>query len=283
MATVGLLHPGEMGAAVGGCLVSVGHEVLWDPAGRSRASTGRALASELTGVTFDRLIARSSVIFSVCPPHAALDVARQVASAGYTGVYVDANAISVATAEQVSAAVTAAGATYVDGGIIGMPPEVPGHTRLYLSGPQADQVRALFGRSRLDARIAEGPLYAASSVKMAYAAWTKGSAALLLAARALARASGVERTLLAEWSLSQTGLGEQSERSAAAAAAKGWRWVAEMEEIAASMAAAGLPAGFHEAAADVYDRAARAEVPATRRPATPEPPSTLDTVISALM
>ena len=283
MATVGLLHPGEMGAAVGGCLVSVGHEVLWDPAGRSRASTGRALAAELTGVTFDRLIARSSVILSVCPPHAALDVARQVASAGYGGSYVDANAISVATAEQVSAVVTAAGATYVDGGIIGMPPEVAGHTRLYLSGPHAAEVRALFGRSRLDARIAEGPLYAASSVKMAYAAWTKGSAALLLAARALARASGVERTLLTEWSLSQQALGEQSERSASAAAAKGWRWVAEMEEIAASMAAAGLPAGFHEAAADIYDRASHAEVPAVRRPAAPAPPSAIDTVMSALM
>jgi len=283
MATVGLLHPGEMGAAVGGCLVSVGHEVLWDPAGRSRASTGRALAAGLTGVTFDRLIARSSVILSVCPPHAALDVARQVASAGYAGRYVDANAISVATAEQVCAVVTAAGATYVDGGIIGMPPEVAGDTRLYLSGPHAAEVRILFSRSRLDARIAEGPLYAASSVKMAYAAWTKGSAALLLAARALARASGVEQTLLTEWSLSQQALGEQSERSAAAAAAKGWRWVAEMEEIAASMAAAGLPAGFHEAAADIYDRAARAEMPAAHRPAAPEPPSTLDTVMSALM
>src|SRR3984957_14826108 len=284
MATVGLLHPGEMGAAVGGCLVTVGHEVLWDPAGRSRASTGRALAAELTGVAFDRLIARSSVVLSICPPHAALDVAHQVASAGYSGLYVDANAISVATAEQVCAIVTTAGATYVDGGIIGMPPEVAGHTRLYLSGPHAAEVRPLFSRSRLDARIAEGPLYAASSVKMGYAAWTKGSAALLLAARALARASGVERTLLTEWSMSQQALGEQSERSASAAAAKGWRWVAEMEEIAASMAAAGLPAGFHEAAADIYDRASQADAPATRRPAPPaEPASTLDTVIASLM
>jgi len=282
MATVGLLHPGEMGAAVGGALVSVGHEVLWDPAGRSRASTGRAMAAGLTGVTWDRLIAKSSVIMSVCPPHAALDVARQVAAAGYTGLYVDANAISVATAEQVSAVVTAAGATYVDGGIIGPPPESAGHTRLYLSGPQAGRVRPLFNRSPLDARIAEGPLYAASSVKMAYAAWTKGSSALLLAARALARASGVERTLLAEWSLSQPALGKQSERSAAAAAAKGWRWVAEMEEIAASMAAAGLPSGFHEAAADIYDRASRAEPAANRRPAAAEPPSILDTILSAL-
>jgi 3-hydroxyisobutyrate dehydrogenase-like beta-hydroxyacid dehydrogenase len=283
MATVGLLHPGEMGAAVGGCLVSVGHEVLWDPAGRSRATTGRALAADLTGVAFGRLIAKSSVILSICPPHAALDVARQVAAAGYTGCYVDANAISVATAEQVAGIVAAAGAAYVDGGIIGQPPEAAGHTRLYLSGPRADEVRVLFNRSRLDARVAEGPLYAASTVKMAYAAWTKGSSALLLAARALARAGGVERTLLAEWSLSQKALGQQSEGAAGAAAAKGWRWVAEMEEIAASMAAAGLPSGFHEAAADIYDRASRAETPATRRPAATEPPSTLDSIMSALM
>jgi 3-hydroxyisobutyrate dehydrogenase-like beta-hydroxyacid dehydrogenase len=281
MATVGLLHPGEMGAAVGGCLVSVGHEVLWDPAGRSRATTGRALAAGLTGVGFGRLVAKSAVIVSVCPPHAAVDIARQVADAGYAGCYVDANAISVATAEQVCAIVTAGGATYVDGGIIGPPPEAAGHTRLYLSGPHAHEVRPLFHRSVLDARIAEGSRYAASSVKMAYAAWTKGSSALLLAARALARASGVERTLLSEWQLSQPSLTAQSERSAGLAASKGWRWVAEMEEIAASMAAAGLPEGFHEAAADVYDRAARAGAPAGRPTAAAG--ETLDTIMSALM
>ena len=284
MATIGLLHPGEMGAAVGGCLVSVGHEVLWDPAGRSRASTGRALAAGLTGVTFDALIKRSSVILSICPPHAALDVAAQVAGTGYAGVYVDANATSVATAGQVAGIVAAAGASYVDGAIIGMPPEVAGHTRLYLAGPRANEVRLLFGRSALDARIADGSPYAASAVKMAYAAWTKGSSALLLAARALARAGGVERTLLAEWALSQPALAQRSEDAAASAAAKGWRWVAEMEEIAASMTAAGLPAGFHQAAADIYDRAAQADAPATRRQAPPEEPvSTLDSVISALM
>jgi 3-hydroxyisobutyrate dehydrogenase-like beta-hydroxyacid dehydrogenase len=284
MATVGLLHPGEMGASVGGCLVSVGHEVLWDPAGRSRASTGRALAAELTGVTFDRLIERSSVILSICPPHVALDVAAQVAATGYAGIYVDANAISVASAEQVSGIVTAAGASYVDGGIIGPPPEIAGHTRFYLSGPRASEVRVLFGRSALDARIADGPLYAASTVKMAYAAWTKGSSALLLAARTLARAGGVERTLLAEWALSQPALAERSEGAASAAAAKGWRWIAEMEEIAASMNAAGLPPGFHEAAAEIYDRASQASgSPAARRPAAEPPASTLDTVISGLM
>jgi 3-hydroxyisobutyrate dehydrogenase-like beta-hydroxyacid dehydrogenase len=291
MATVGLLHPGEMGAAVGGCLVSAGHEVLWDPAGRSRASTGRALAAELTGVALPVLVSRSAVIVSVCPPHAALDVARQVAAAGFAGVYVDANAISVATATQVASVVEAAGASYVDGGIVGPPPESGGHTRLYLSGPRAGEVRGLFGQSALDARIADGPLFAASAVKMAYAAWTKGTGALLLAVRALARAEGVERTLLAEWGLSQPALGAQSERSAAAAAAKGWRWVAEMEEIAASMAAAGLPAGFHEAAAEIFDRAARADAARADAAAaraqvatgSRDADSALDTVMSALV
>jgi len=281
MATVGLLHPGEMGAAVGGCLVTAGHTVLWDPAGRSRATTGRALAAELTGTSLDSVVSRSSVIFSVCPPHAALDVARQIAATGFGGVYVDANAISVATAARVASAVTAAGAAYVDGGIIGPPPENTGRTRLYLCGERAAEVRALFTRSALDARIAEGAHgepYAASAVKMAYAAWTKGTGALLLACRALARAEGVEATLLEEWRLSQPALRAQSERSADAAAAKGWRWVAEMEEIAASMAAAGLPPGFHQAAAEIFDRAAHADEPS----AGVAPGAGLDTVLSAL-
>jgi hypothetical protein len=90
---------------------------------------------------------------------------------------------------------------------------------------------------------------------MAYAAWTKGSAALLLTVRALARAEGVEDVLLAEWAGSQPGLGKRSDGAAGAATRKGWRWVAEMEEIAATMAGAGLPDGFHQGAAEVYRRA----------------------------
>ena len=89
---------------------------------------------------------------------------------------------------------------------------------------------------------------------MAYASWTKGSAALLLTARALARAEGVESALLEEWGISQPGLETAVGAANESAAAKGWRWVGEMEEIAAAMAAAGLPEGFHQAAAGVYGR-----------------------------
>jgi hypothetical protein len=112
---------------------------------------------------------------------------------------------------------------------------------------------------------------------MAYAAWTKGTAALILAIRALAHAEGVEETLLSEWEQSQPTLAGRSYSAAQSAAAKGWRWVAEMEEIAATMAAAGLPPGFHRAAAAIYNR-----VP---HPTTPPPTSelTLKTVIDALL
>ena len=252
--TVGLLHPGEMGAAVGQCLAGAGHRVLWAPEGRSPASAARAEAAGLTAA--DRglagLVRQADVIVSVCPPHAALDIARQVA--GFGGVYVDANAISPVTAREVAGLVEAGGASYVDGGIIGTPPVVPGFIRLYLSGARAGEIQRLFAGSEVDARVIDGALRAASAVKMAYASWTKGSAALLLAARALARAEGVEETLLAEWSISQPGLDERSARAAESATAKGWRWIAEMEEIAATMAAAGLPGGFHQAAAEVYRR-----------------------------
>ncbi len=220
-----------------------------------------------------------------------------MAAAGFTGVYADANAISPGTARQVRAAVEAAGGCYVDGGIVGPPPGPaapgggtgeagPGGTRLYLAagpagadqGGPAAQVAALFEGTPLKPEILRNEnRTAASALKMAYAAWTKGSAALILGARALARAEGVEDSLLAEWALSQPGLDRRSLGAARSAAAKGWRWAGEMEEISASMTADGLPGGFHEAAAEVFRRsssgpgAARPQAAAVAGPDGPPP------------
>jgi len=249
--TIGLLHPGEMGAAVGQCLAGAGHRVLWVPEGRSAATRERAAEAGLEGCGWAEMAARSDVIVSICPPGAALEVARAVAGTGFGGLYLDANAVSPATAGEVAGIVKPAG--FADGGIIGTPPVMPGFIRLYLSGDRTGEVRALFDGTAVDARLVPAP-GSASAVKMAYASWTKGSAALLLAARALARADGVEQVLLEEWGISQPGLERRSEAANASAAAKGWRWVAEMEQIAATMAAAGLPEGFHQAAAGVYGR-----------------------------
>ena len=267
---IGLLHPGEMGAAVGGCLTVLGHTVRWASAGRGPATAARARQAGLTDAgTIGELARQSDVILSVCPPHAAAEMARSVAAtatagaaaAGFRGVFVDANAVSPATSRAIAGIVEAGGASYVDGGIIGLPPGQAGGTRLYLSGPRAGEIRDLFAGTGIEARITGGGVGAASAVKMAYAAWTKGTAALLLAAQALASAEGVQDTLLAEWALSQPDLAGRVRGAARSAGTKGWRWAAEMEEIASSMAAAGLPPGFHQAAAEVFRRLPRAASP----------------------
>jgi 3-hydroxyisobutyrate dehydrogenase-like beta-hydroxyacid dehydrogenase len=239
--TVGLLHPGAMGAAIGGRLTRAGREVLWASEGRSEATAARARAAGLRDArTVAEVAARGEVVLSICPPHGALDVARAVGDFG--GLYVDANAVSPRTAAEIRPLV----GRYVDGGIIG-PPSDP---RLYLSGAEADAVaQALVGVTT--AVLGDDPV-AASALKMAYAGWTKGSAALLLTVRAAARAYGVEDALIAEWEHSLPALPDRSVQAGRSADEKGWRWVAEMEEIAATMAAAGLPDGFHAAAAEVF-------------------------------
>ncbi len=256
---IGLLHPGEMGAVVGHCLVQRGYQVLWASQSRGPDTAARASAAGLTDIgTIAELAGAADVVLSICPPHAALDVATSIANAGtFRSLYVDANAVSPQTSERIANVITAADATYVDGGIIGPPPTSPGHTRLYLSGDEAGRAQELFAGTNVDARIVTAGPYSASSVKMAYAAWTKGSSALLLTALALAEAEGVADDLRAEWALSQPALETRAHGAANSAAKKGWRWVAEMEEIAATMASAGLPAGFHQAAAQVYRREPR--------------------------
>ncbi len=275
LGVIGLLHPGQMGAAVGQCLTGAGHVVLWASEGRGPETAARALDAGLEDVgTAAEMADRAAAILSVCPPHAALDMSWAVQ--GFSGIFVDANAIAPATAREIARMIEDGGGSYVDGGIIGQPPAAGGSTRLYLSGSRAAEVRELFDGSPLSARVVAGGTTAASAVKMAYAAWTKGSGSLLLTARALARAEGVEEVLLAEWAESQPALKERSAGAAQSASAKGWRWVGEMEEIAASMAAAGLPDGFHQAAAEVFRRAPHA------RPAAPAG-DIVNTVLTALI
>jgi 3-hydroxyisobutyrate dehydrogenase-like beta-hydroxyacid dehydrogenase len=272
--TIGLLHPGEMGAALAAVLRGAGYTVVWASAGRSAASTRRAGEAGLDDAgTVAELSRRSGVILSVCPPHAALDVAREVA--GFAGVFVDANAVSPATSQAVGEVIADAGGTYVDGGIVGSAPTAPGTTRLYLSGAGAPAVAGLFAGTIVDARVLSDRIGDASAMKMVYAAWTKGAAALLLDVRALAREAGLEEALLADWHESLPELPGQSLQAARSAAAKGWRWTAEMEEIASTFAAAGLPDGFHLAAAEIFRRSPRLDDPRADE-------STLDGVMRGL-
>lgn len=255
--TVGILHPGAMGSQVGAALRVGKSRVLWCPEGRSQATRSRAEKAGLEGVdTVDSFLRRVEIVFSVCPPSAAVALAEQVAGAGYQGLYVDANAVAPATARKIGEVLTAAGIEFVDGGLIGPPPVRAGSTRLYLSGDRSSELTKLFAESPLEAITIEGGPGAASALKMAYAAWTKSSAAMLTAIRALAVHEGVEAPLLDEWNLSQSGIAARSEAGARMTAPKAWRFEGEMEEIAATFADAGLPEGFHQAAGEIYRRLA---------------------------
>jgi len=235
--TVGVLHPGEMGAAIGNALVAAGQEVLWASDGRSDATRARAARFEDVQ-TVAELAARSDVVVSVVPPHGALDVAADFET--YGGIYVDANAIAPETAQAIRVP------RFVDGGIVGGPPA----PRLYLSGDDAGTVASLFDGSPVEALV----VVDASAVKAAYASWTKVTAALLLAIRDYARARGVEDVLYEEWAQSQPGLADRLAAAERSADAKGWRWIGEMDELARAFEAAGLPSGFHSGASAVYGR-----------------------------
>ena len=253
--TVGLLHPGEMGSAVGATLVAGGGRVLWSPEGRSPATRTRAMELGLEdGGSPARVTAAAGVVVSVTPPHAALAQARAVAALGFRGIYVDANAVAPATSRAIGEVLEAAGARFVDGGIIGPANRKPGAARIYLSGPAAAEVAPLFSSGPIDAHVLTGPAGAASALKVAFAGWNKPSQGLLAAIRAYAIAEGVDAALLAEWKISMPDVPARSERAVHDNARKAWRFVGEMEEIAQAFAAVGLPSGFHEAAADIYRR-----------------------------
>ena len=251
--TLLLLHPGAMGASIGAALTGNGHDVRWVSQGRSDATRERAHAAGLRAVAAldDAMTVEAAI--SVCPPHAAVELAEALGERGFAGTYVDGNAVSPATAARVASLF---GERYVDGGIIGPPAWRANATRFYLSGPRAGAVADLFEGSLVDARAIGQEATTASALKMCYAAFTKGSSALLLGVRALAERNGVSDELLAEWDISQPGLAARSAATAKSTSPKAWRFEGEMREIAATFAEAGLPAEFHEGAAKIYERMA---------------------------
>ena len=247
---VGFLHPGLMGETLAkNCSTTK----LWASAGRSDQTRTRAESRGMTDVgALAEMVDKADAIVSICPPGAAAELASAVAEAGFQGLYIDANAISPATARAIAERFE----HFVDGSVIGPPAHKRGTTRLYLSGSRATEVAAWYDGSALDARVIGEEQGAASALKMAYASWTKIGSAMNLAIRALAQAEGVDAALVDEWNISQPGMVDRSELVAAAVSPKAWRFTGEMEQIAASFSAAGLPAGFAEAAHEIYKRMA---------------------------
>jgi 3-hydroxyisobutyrate dehydrogenase-like beta-hydroxyacid dehydrogenase len=166
------------------------------------------------------------------------------------------------------------GASFVDGGIIGGPAWKPGGTRLYLSGKDAAVAASCFSAGPLETHVMEGSVGKASALKMCFAAYTKGTSALLCGILATAENLGVREELAAQWSRKDSDFAEQTGQRVRRVTAKAWRFVGEMEEIAATFNEAGIPGDFHTAAASIYRRIAHFK----GSPATPS----LEEVLEAL-
>ncbi len=276
--TIGILHPGTMGISVAASALQSGHQVCYASAGRSNATLVRAAEHGLHNLeTLPALCAACSIIISVCPPYAAGDLAEQVLACGFSGLYLDANAISPGASRRIGELLTSAGIAFVDGGVIGGPAWTPGETWLYLSGPEPDSKRitACFSAGLLEVRFIGQEVGRASALKMCYAAYTKGTTALLTSILALSESLGVRDDLYAQWERDDPGFPARTGTRARRVTSKAWRFAGEMDEIAETFEAENLPGGFHRAAGDIYRRLARFKTSENLPP--------LDEVLAALL
>ncbi|MGW4200938.1 DUF1932 domain-containing protein [Streptomyces sp. NPDC004726] len=255
MTTLTVLHPGAMGTAIAAQARTAGHTVLWVPDGRTTATRERAAAAGLTScATLAEALNASDVVLSICPPQAAEDVAVTVASNGYNGVFVDANAISPRRMERIAHTVRPA-PTVLDGAIFGPPPTAGKQCRLYLAGDEQAMapVRSVFQNTAVHVRTAGKDIGAASALKASFANFQKSARTLAGVSHALADTHGVADLLTEEAGrmvseiLSDPGY-------LPSVAARAWRWAPEMLEIADTLRAAGLPTELAEATASVMTR-----------------------------
>jgi putative dehydrogenase len=256
---VAIIAPGAMGSAVGKRLVDHGIDVMAPLEGRSEASKARAREAGMMAVSDDGM-ATSDMVLSIIPPGEALPLAERLAPllarSAKRPIYVDCNAVNPETVDRISAVVVNAGLRFVDAGIIG-PPPAPGNTgpAFYASGHDASRFATLT-QYGLDVRVIDGPVGAASALKMSYAGITKGFTALGAVMMLAATRAGTAEALHSELAQSQPALLAWLTRQVPRMYSKAYRWVAEMEEISGFVDEDAAGHRLFEGAADLYRRLA---------------------------
>lgn len=252
---IGILHPGEMGAAIAASACNSGMDVYWCSEGRSAATLERANSLGLNALpSLQSLCDTCDLLISVCPPHAALELAELVMACNFQGIYADVNAVSPTTVTTIASKLEKAGIEVVDGGIIGLPPVTRGTTWLYLSGKAAATVMDCFDAGPLETVVLSDRIGQASGLKICFAANSKGKAALHTAILAAADNMGVRDALENQWDIFNPGFTAKSHGRIRQVARKSWRFTGEMKEIAATLESNGLPREFFDAAAEIYER-----------------------------
>jgi 3-hydroxyisobutyrate dehydrogenase-like beta-hydroxyacid dehydrogenase len=258
--TIAVLAPGAMGSAVARRLNDHGARVLTQLASRSQATVERAAAAGMIAAS-DPEIAAADIILSIVPPGEAVALAERlagvIADSPKKPVFVDCNAVNVATVERIAGIIAPAGAPFVDAGIIGPPPrpDTKG-TVFYVSGASAGKVADL-GNLGLDLRVIDGPVGAASALKMSYAGVNKGFTALGAAMALAATRAGADAAMRAELAASQPQMLARLERALPDMIPKAYRWVAEMREISGFLGPDDPASLIFEGCARLFEHIAR--------------------------
>ena len=258
--TIAIIAAGEMGAGIGRRLHERGANVLTSLKGRSGASGERAERAGMKPVdSDDALVAQADFFLSIAPPGEALALATRLtpalARAARKPIYVDLNAVAPETAVAIGDVVRTSGACYVDGGIIGAPPSGSYSPRLYVAGDDAKSVERLAAYG-LTIRTVHGAIGAASALKMSYAGLTKGLTALGTSMILGAIRAGCADELQTELAESQPNMLAWLARQVPNMYPKAYRWVAEMEEIAAFLKDDATASAIYQDIARLYERIA---------------------------
>jgi 3-hydroxyisobutyrate dehydrogenase-like beta-hydroxyacid dehydrogenase len=281
--TIGIVSPGAMGSALGAALARGGARVIATLAGRSERTERLARAAGLELLpSLAAVVGEAEIVLSVAPPGEAEaiagDIARAAGEAGGTPLVADLNAVSPSTMRSIAERLGAL--ELVDGAISGPPPREGATTRIYLSGSRAAELAALSWPG-VEPIVVGDEVGTASAVKMCTASVYKGTTALLTHALLTAHAHGVVSHVLDDLGRSLPALVDGAPRTLASAATKSERFVAEMREIAATQAAAGLTPDLFEAMAEVYAELSRTSLARTA-PEDIDSQPTLEQVLEAL-
>ncbi len=213
----------------------------------------------------------SSFIISAVTASSTLAVAQEAANHIRPGtVFLDLNSASPGTKQQCAALLDAAGAHYVEAGVMTSVPPYGIKVPMLLGGSHASSLVVMLSKWELDAKAVSDKLGVASAIKMCRSVMIKGLEALVIESYCTARAYGVETEMIAtlQETFPSIDWNSQAAYFFSRVAQHGKRRAEEMRESARTVQEAGFEplmasaiAAKHQWMADMAKAGAFADVP----------------------
>ena len=262
---VGLLYPGEMGAALAQVLRCGGMDVATTLVGRSGATIERATGAGMVVLdSLEALVRQSDVVFSLVPPAAAEQVAATYCELAHLSppraIFVEMNSVSPDLAASIARQVSATGRSFVDGAINGLARNLSASGTMFLSGERSDEIGVLFRDSVRVEVIGDEP-GRASAMKMLLSGMSKGVCGLFVELALVARRHEMLPELTQQLSRIYPGIWQLIERMLPTYSQHAGRRATEMCELEETARQCRVEPGVIKAIRLVHEAIAASEVP----------------------